>query len=465
VNDRAWAATAIAHLIQNPESRMSLMEAKVVPHLIANLQDASERVVLESLGALRNTLVSVGQDACIEAIENGSVELLLQLLSRFVLLVQQQETVDEERPDTHVLLEQTIACLWSLSEYSERALKLVTSSDMLNLVMQLYTNDNAPLPLRKISGQFLNTITDENNDIYPLFLNQSHFSKQLLEMLQDSTLHTWEEAKIELSILAGSILNNIKIIYDEKDQGEMYGQIVRIVGECLNYDLSGLTLSAQEAGSSADQSMNSITPNELTLNMEDLDLLVPKNKNTESLSNAISHLNILQLTLELLANMFSEDTPQWEDSTESEENDDMEVLEGTEPENDAIRRFSGMLFEGVHPVFSSLARICIQPLVRLEPTACQNFNVQMEQVQIRALACTTNLFLLGLVDTWIQKEDEIRGFWEKVFECAVLATNVTPIPLELFEALISLLFSIAKAIQGRISIVQDSDVGSNKTSN
>jgi hypothetical protein len=434
------------------------MQAHVVMHLITNIQDENDRVVLETLGALRNVLVSAGQDACAEAMEQNAVELLLELLRRFVEAIEQGGQRDDEQPDLFLMLEQAIACLWSLSEYSALALKQVTTREMIAFLMKLFAGSDINLSLRRITGQFLNTITDENNDIFPYFLNNLEYSKILLTVLQDANLQTWENCNIELAITSASILNNLKAIFDEKDKLELYKSILSITSEPLGYDIASVLEAVEEAGRKADQSAKAVTPNELTLTMGDLELMAPKNKSTEYLSFINSQLRVLQLVFELLTNMYSEDTPEWDDMEGEDGVDDSQEFfdENMGQDSEYMKPFASLLFQEPYSVFQKVAKFCNLPLVQMKPDGCREFIIQLQQVQIRALAFVSNLFLLRLVDPM---EQELKLFWNSIFETLVNTTKIEPIPLELFEGLVSILFSISKMVQpATIAIVISFDI-------
>jgi hypothetical protein len=52
----------------------------VIPGLLETLQDSEKSVVLEAMGALRNTLISGGSEVCLQLLSIGGMNVFSELL-------------------------------------------------------------------------------------------------------------------------------------------------------------------------------------------------------------------------------------------------------------------------------------------------------------------------------------------------------------------------------------------------
>jgi hypothetical protein len=82
IDDRAWACISISHLVSDPIVLGKLLNANLLPCLEAALDDPEERIVLEVLGALRNVLVSGGEDCCQKCLLHSFPTKILNLIPR-----------------------------------------------------------------------------------------------------------------------------------------------------------------------------------------------------------------------------------------------------------------------------------------------------------------------------------------------------------------------------------------------
>lgn len=82
IEDRTWAAAAISNIVQDEEGAKQLMSSDVVSALLLAIKDSSNKLVLESIGALRNVLSVVGEDACQECLEKQGITSILSLMPK-----------------------------------------------------------------------------------------------------------------------------------------------------------------------------------------------------------------------------------------------------------------------------------------------------------------------------------------------------------------------------------------------
>jgi hypothetical protein len=112
---------------------------------------------------------------------------------------------EEKDPNIYLYAEQILACLWSLCEASQDALNAVTFLDMIRLLVTFFTDKNIPITLQRISGQFLNTLSEENDDLYALVGQDG----ELLKSVYNSLLSEDPAVVSDLNVLACSILFNV----------------------------------------------------------------------------------------------------------------------------------------------------------------------------------------------------------------------------------------------------------------
>jgi hypothetical protein len=168
-----------------------------------------------------------------------------------------------------------------------------------------------------------------------------------------------------------------------------------------------------------------------------------------------SQLSVVQLALELTANIYSEDVTEkrddmWDDEMDGEfepENEDMMDIK-----DDYIAKLNGnlaiFLFEGEVNLFSRVLNICVLPDLSLSLHASRPIQHRIEQVKCRAFSCVSNFFLLGLANDWIKTHSElVERFVVSIFQYAVQIQRMDPIPIELLEGSISCIWAILHSLQ------------------
>jgi len=99
--------------------------------------------------------------------------------------------------------------------------------------------DKLPLNLVNVAAQCLNTITEENEDVYQYFTETSDFINILKTIAsgQIPIANNWENNGILLKLLCSNILYNIRNIIPFS-MDELYSIIFNTISSCLEYKTS-----------------------------------------------------------------------------------------------------------------------------------------------------------------------------------------------------------------------------------
>lgn len=349
------------------------------------------------------------------------------------------------------MVEQILACLWSCCEASELALEVLSSLDMLELLTSFLVDPKIAMSSRKVAGQFLNTLSEENDGLLEIIRENAIQSTQIFTFL--NTRQSGSSENDELYVLSCSILYNIRSTFSPE---VILKLILAFLEEAIVCDIPAIAEKVRDASKQVDLAASSATP--ATSNLQDQDLIVPKNQHTDLLENTNGELVSLQLALELLANLFSEEI-------EEDSGDDMqgEQVAENEEEDEEADDFTDEMMEDVglgqeEPANVSsglltptlLARIftlCQTHTFILESVSSRPFITNAQQVQTRALACVNNLFLIGAaLPLARQNASDTALFWSSLFQGVQVTALCLPTPLELLEALITALWSISRTV-------------------
>jgi hypothetical protein len=153
--------------------------------------------------------------------------------------------------------------------------------------------------------------------------------------------------------------------------------------------------------------------------------------------------------LELVANLFSEEVPdqEAEDADEEMQVDQDDVIEVlSDRDEDESPSNSGLVS------WSFLDRIFYLSLISnnrvdLDSVAAKGFIFNSEKVQIRALACINNLFLIGAaIPIAKQNLEKTTIFWNSLFGRVQITSALSPLPVDLLDALVTGLWSVSQKI-------------------
>ncbi|RKO84118.1 armadillo-type protein, partial [Blyttiomyces helicus] len=478
-DDRAWAATALSNLVLDPESRRQLLAGNVIESLIALLTDLKLDVVVEGAGALRNLAVVGGEEVLSEILRKHALTPLLALIPKMSSWIAAHlsgtpATTAASEPIAiglvHSLAEQVIALIWSLCESADSAVRMVNSAGggvvqfLLDLMNPTYL---MPWKLVLVAAQCLHTLTEENEGLYPLFASNPLLTHQLVSLA--STPAEWTENRIILRVLSAAVLVNLRACVADQIAGGSAGIVdiaVRVVGDSLNYDIPGaIAEGAREADIIDKMPMPQATDG------EEMDLNAVSSKESASITTLESHMGTIQLALELLANVYSDDLPEPDELVEDDDavdddaedddafammQEDAEILVAEDGEAPASAPTAASATS--IPTVTLIERVA--PLTRLparsaSPSAAA-LAVAVGLVELRALGCLTNL-VSAAGPAWFDAQGDVRVMWDGIFEVAHAHAAADPAAgvglggagVEGVEGAVDVLWALARGVDAR----------------
>ncbi|KAJ3050935.1 hypothetical protein HK097_008090 [Rhizophlyctis rosea] len=476
-DDRAWAATALSNLVLDAALRKQLLAGGAIDGLLVLLTDLKPEVAVEAAGALRNLAVAGGADVCDELRRKQALSPILALIPKVSAWIAAElngvaPTTDAEKIERKVsfaFAEQLVALLWSMSEASDEVVKSITSSNIIPFLMDvLNPTHRISLKLIIVSAQCLNTISEENQDCNTLFASHPEWTEQLSYLSSGAmgAYNTWDENRMIVRVLAASIMYNLRTALasttEIQGQAQVCAVAVPVISTCLDYDVRGAIADAAKAADAADKAAEAAEAK------GEVNGQAASSKDSERLSLLESHMGTLQLALELLANMYSEDIgdadQNWEETEgdEEEEQDVAEMLESDSAvfagESDANRMEEDepSTVESVGPsplfgigsteVIAKVIRLCELPVSIPSPSA-EDFVNHIGLVQLRALGCANNLFSAATREWYEANAEDVVGLWNGLFGIAHLAAG-GPQGVEMVEAAVAAMWALVRAVDG-----------------
>ncbi|KAJ3299253.1 hypothetical protein HK104_009556 [Borealophlyctis nickersoniae] len=477
-DDRAWAATALSNFVLDANIRKQLLAGGVVDGLLVLLTDVKAEVAVEAAGALRNLAISGGSDVSGEILRKNGLSSLLALIPKISGWIAAElegkpaETdVDKfNRKAAFLLAEQVIALLWMMGEEFDSAVKTITTANVFPFLLDLLNPPyEIPYKVVQVAGQCLNTLTEENDACYPIFQSTPDYAERLASISSGTVekYNSWDENRIIVRVLAANVLYNVREAFPAESSGraQVFSSSLAAVSVCLDYDLAAASQQAVELAHAVDS-----TPAPTPKKGQDVDLKGMVTKESERLSLLESHLGTLQLVLELLANMYSEDLQEeggeeWEDADEAEGDDDddeaaklMEgdagVFEESAPgissmEEDLTSQnpsTSSLLFSP--ELITKVIRLCASAPPTASPAASK-FVAQVGEVQLRALGCANNMFAAAGKEWYEVNAADVLQFWAGLFEIAhAAAARGAGFGAELVEAAVNTMWTLSRVVDG-----------------
>lgn len=471
--ERAWATAGVSNLvIANAPTRKLLLSKGVVPVLIERLTDPQYPVVQEALGALRN-LTAVDDEIAIELFARDILTPISSLIPKTSAVIAKvlngtpvaDEEDQEMRKGVWDFAENLISILWSLSETSESHLK---SINRLNDIVTFLTSfmaaaDKCPRKVVIAAGQCLNTLTDDNKDIFIEFQNHPEYIDMLVSIVKNVT----DEEYMLVRILACATLLNVREAvqssgsWDEENDpiAELNKSMLPILVESISFDI-------ERAAEECIQAVNSgkLTKDEQTGEIS----AKPKQPLTDEdqlVQRIQERLTTLQLSLELISNVCIQDSTEddgWEDADETMGDDEAdEIEESTDPDNVdedvladiaatgetsntediALLKNNPVLHILIYQVFPQLIKLASTTKISYPPqeTPAKYSEQSIEAniinafslTHLRAFECMNNFFL-AMNDLpskfWFkEKKEESQQAWNWLFQTAgaVAGSGVT----------------------------------------
>ncbi|TPX71140.1 hypothetical protein SpCBS45565_g01221 [Spizellomyces sp. 'palustris'] len=456
--DRAWAATALSNLVLDQDTRKKLLSGGLVDALLRLLSDAQVEVALEGAGALRNLAVVGGEDVCREMFKKNVLTPLLALtpkLSEWIAKVLSGEpttdkTEQTQRRVTFDFAEQIVALLWSLSENLDDAVKTITTSPIIPFLMDIINPaHNIPWSLVQVAAQCLNTLTEDNIPCHNYFTSHPEYTT-LLASIASGTVQAytvWDENRILLRALSAGILYNVRSTVPEEQQHQLYVAMVSGVTSTLDYDIPDAIQTAANVAK-----VMSETPMPDMKDGEEMDVSKMNEKENIKLQSIGSNLETLQLSLEILSNIFSDDMPNsdaWEDASQTSNDDEVDEAI-TMMENDTDIHDSGMDIEPSNdprlPILQSHPTL-LATLLRLSiPQQAPNLT-HLQNLQNRALTALTNILSTSAGQKALMATPNPEQLWVELFTIAQQSNGET------LEACVGALWALARCLEGTGKIV------------
>ncbi|KAI9262021.1 armadillo-type protein [Sporodiniella umbellata] len=478
--ERAWAAACVSNLfVADGQTRKSLLSKGVLPHLIDCLNASQQEVREEALGALRN-LASVDPSAAKEFYSRNIMQPLSELLPEIIKTIDaminkaplEDDTDMDKRKSIWDVTENFIYVIWSICEASDKYIVAINRMNIITFLTSfLQASEHCPTRVVIAAGQCLNTLTDNNRDIFIEFQNHPEYTQRLLAIVQNP------QHDPLVQVLACAILINIREIVsmstswaDETDSTlELHKAIVPVLTRVLAYDLQEVATKVKAAVESGNirletEGENAIAPTpKQALTNEELYL--------EQVEN---HLSIVQLALELLADICVQDGSEEDgyedvDETMKEEGEETVPVEENEEEVEAWMG-STATAEAIrnNPVVQSYIQDVLPQLIRLSTTTPISYQPMAGAAQIvhgltlthqRALECLNN-FLLAMNELptqyWYgEHSSDATQLWRWLFLLANEISTLKPAHdwLNLLETIIGCLWALGRGLGQHIPLI------------
>ncbi|KAI8090914.1 armadillo-type protein [Gilbertella persicaria] len=490
--ERGWAASSISNLVLSSPANLKLLLSKgVVGNLIKLLSDDTREVVEEALGTLRN-LCAIDPDVCREYFSKDiltPLNAMLPQISKVIDLVLKNEPLadnadQDRRASIWDVAENFIYIIWSLSETSEKYIKAINRLNIVTfLISFLSAADQCPNKVVVAAGQCLTTLTDDNKDIYIEFQNHPEYIQTLLNILNKFE----SPDKLLVRVLACAILMNVREVVqlsnawdDERDAlHELHKMVLPPLMACLDYDI-------QKA---AEETKAVIDSGDVTKHEESTEITPkpkqPLTKGDTYIQNVQERLVTLQLALELLADVCSQDDAEddgWEDAGEDmEEDGDAEAMADNLNEDnvDEYLRDAENLGEGTsniveesaiksNPILNGFTSSVFPHLLRLAAPTVLSFPQDrsvapgvtqgLTLTHQRALECLNN-FLLAMNEVpskfWFKEYvSDASNTWTWLFSTAntIGSAPDSEERNEVLEAIVGCLWALGRGLGGNIPL-------------
>ncbi|RKP33394.1 armadillo-type protein [Dimargaris cristalligena] len=318
-SDRTWAAASLSNIFMtNPAFRRKMLSLDLVGRLVERLTDDSLEVVCECLGALRNlgTLADPGIDA--QMFKKNLHQLPVDLTAKLMW----------------DLSEHIMSLMLSFSESSRTGMTNVNSMDPLPFLMSFLSTPDERIPpaCRVLAGQCLYTITDENDGCTRRVRSRSDYIETLCGVLE--TKPKLLKGMRELPVFAGGVLYHV-VTLDSKSHPTT-AELVKT----LPTTLLGVLADQLPNESEVESIINKAVSQARLINLDVTVLATDKRSKASSAAiQALGELEnsviSLQVNLELLANLFTQEQAKTESGSgdskpvdPSQDNGDGEELAG-----------------------------------------------------------------------------------------------------------------------------------------
>ncbi|KAJ3409009.1 hypothetical protein HDV05_004658 [Chytridiales sp. JEL 0842] len=485
--DRAWAAAAISNLALSDSNRLELLKAGVINSLLDALSKETElEGWVDMVGALHNLCSSGGDEVGEEVIRREGVKAVLSFLPKIsegvtrIIQKEKVESKDEQDKLTALfnLAEQVVNVLWSLSEISDAAVKEVTGlkETVVPLLYEFINPENGfSLRLAQAAAQCLNILTESNPPCQQSLASLPHALSTLASIASGSieSYNTWTQNKNLTRILACNIIYNVRSNLPEDEPAwepsKVFAGLVGGLDSVLfSYDFQALVKEAEKLA-------GEITP----ALQEESEVSAALSKSENELRALEAQMGTIQLGLELLTNMYSEETAEEAEAWENDDDDQMEDEEMEQHDDDddmAEMMQDQSLMETIasessianpieetttsttpytlltaHSLLSKTLHLCSAASVPLPaspaqiPTLLNPLSEALSTVRLRAFGALNNLLNCAQGGGWFEKAEEVIKVWGFLFEVThAAASSSGAAVVEILEASVGCMWALAR---------------------
>ncbi|KAJ2520333.1 hypothetical protein GGI11_002317 [Coemansia sp. RSA 2049] len=350
-NDRVWAAASASNLLVSDDHsvRRMLLANNVITALIERLSDSVPDVVVQVSGALHN-IAAIDQGAAEEMCRKNifaAIQSLVPRLAKSIDDIIKQKDSDKsgdgaERKLVFVTTDNLISILWVLCETVSSSIRQINDMALTPFLVSFFgVADKLPPSLVHTAGQFLCTLTDGTFYARRALLSQDGAVDTLRNVVQMQHASNSSISADDLAItriLAGGILANIKPAAlaslkkkykdsldgipaeDLKPWEDLSGTLVQVIAQFISFDI-------HEAAAKTIVSLKpSVTSGAADLDSTEMDDDANAVNNsvisdgTVAMDRISSHMNYVQMALELAANIFTDEGASDPDAEQEENN-------------------------------------------------------------------------------------------------------------------------------------------------
>ncbi|CAJ0637939.1 3685_t:CDS:10 [Entrophospora sp. SA101] len=268
-NERAWAASCASHLVlSDPGTRRLLLSKNLIRSLIERLTDNVYEVIFEVIGTLRNLTVVGEYDICAEMFNKNILTPLITLIPKISVVInnilkgipQESDPFVAARSTIWKFAENIICIFWSLSETSQKILRSINNANIISFLLAFFTPSEL-IPTQTIiaAAQCLNTLTDENPDIYFHFKNNPEYLKLLYYHINSEIGdNKTSDDHLNVKVLSCGILSNIRSILSPSLLPSLFSDInfyiIPVLIPCLSFDIQKCAEDAIETANNIETS-------------------------------------------------------------------------------------------------------------------------------------------------------------------------------------------------------------------
>ncbi|CAJ0844321.1 2499_t:CDS:2, partial [Entrophospora sp. SA101] len=250
------------------EDILPVIKQNLIRSLIERLTDNVYEVIFEVIGTLRNLTVVGEYDICAEMFNKNILTPLITLIPKISVVInnilkgipQESDPFVAARSTIWKFAENIICIFWSLSETSQKILRSINNANIISFLLAFFTPSEL-IPTQTIiaAAQCLNTLTDENPDIYFHFKNNPEYLKLLYYHINSEIGdNKTSDDHLNVKVLSCGILSNIRSILSPSLLPSLFSDInfyiIPVLIPCLSFDIQKCAEDAIETANNIETS-------------------------------------------------------------------------------------------------------------------------------------------------------------------------------------------------------------------